>query len=163
MFLWKYIDISNEEIENIKKLYLNNLPNNDHFFQPIDIDISNFLGLEVQRFVLIQVGANAIGRIHTDWRPTDYGNQLALNIPLTNCEKSTTSLWSSDYDPPTQYTTNGQPYNFFNPDRCIKLSEFRLTSPVIFRTDVPHSVDNPTSEIRKAISIRFKTDPWHLI
>ena len=113
--------------------------------------------------MLIQVEANAVGRIHTDWRPTDYGNQLALNIPLTNCEKSTTSLWSSDYDPPTQYTTNGQPYNFFNPDRCIKLSEFRLTAPVIFRTDVPHSVDNPTSEIRKAISIRFKTDPWHLI
>jgi hypothetical protein len=163
MFLWKYIDISNEEIENIKKLYLNNLPNNNHFFQPIDIDISNFLGLEVQRFVLIQVEANAVGRIHTDWRPNNYGNQLALNIPLINCENSTTSLWSSDYDPPTQYTANGQPYNFFNPDRCIKLSEFRLTAPVIFRTDVPHSVDNPTSEIRKAISIRFKTDPWHLV
>ncbi len=162
MFLWKYITVDQDDIEKIQKLYLESLPNNDHFFQPVEIGITHFLGMEIQRAILIQVAPNAKGRIHTDWRPSDYGNQLALNIPLLNCEHSITSIWESDYTPPTQYTDNGQPYNFFDPARCIKLTEFKLTQPVIFRTDLPHSVDNPCDKIRKAISLRFKTDPWHL-
>jgi hypothetical protein len=163
MFYWKYIHIDDDEIKSIQKEYTQVLPNNDYFFQSLELPIKTFLGLEVQRFVLIQVEPNATGRIHTDWRPTEYGYQLAIQIPLLNCDKSTTSIWSSDYTPPTQYTTNGQPYNYYEPTRCIKVTEFRLTQPVLWRTDLPHSVDNPTSSIRRAISVRFKQDPWHLV
>jgi hypothetical protein len=163
MFLWQHIDIDSNEVLELKERYIRALPNNSYFFQPLELDIKTFLGLEVQKFVLIQVAAQAIGRIHTDWRPQNFGYQLALNIPLTNCEHSVTSIWSSDYQPPTQYTDNGQPYNFFDPSRCTKLSEFKLTRPTIFRTDLPHSVNNPTNGIRRAISVRFKQDPWHLI
>ena len=163
MFLWKHIDIDPTEIKEIQIEYLKCLPKNDYFFQPLSIGITHFLGLEIQRAILIQVAPNAIGRIHTDWRPSEYGNQLALQIPLINCEHSVTSIWESDYTPPTQYTDNGQPYNYYDQTRCKKLSHFNLTQPTIFRTDLPHSVDNPTDTIRKAISIRFKDDPWHLI
>lgn len=163
MFLWKYIELDSQEVENLKDLYFKSMPSNDYFFQPLDIGITHFLGLEIQRAVLIQVSPRAVGRIHTDWRPKQFGNQLALNIPLLNCEHGITKIWKSDYEPPTQYTDNGQPYNFFDPSRCVKLTEFKLTQPVIFRTDLPHSVDNPCDQIRKAISIRFKADPWHLI
>jgi hypothetical protein len=162
-FIWKYIDLEESTVKKIQEKYLNHLPTNDHFFQEIKLDITEFLGLEVQKFVLIQVLPNAIGRIHTDWRPANYGNQLALNIPLLNCENSITSLWKSDYNPPTQYTENGQPYNFYDPTRCVKIAEFKLIQPTIFRTDLPHSVDNPSNCVRTAISIRFKRDPWHLI
>jgi hypothetical protein len=163
MFLWKYIDIDPAIIKDIQEHYLKSLPENQHFFQGVELDIAEFMGMEVQRFVLIQVSGNAVGRIHTDWRPKEYGNQLALNIPLLNCEHSVTELWSSDYTPPTQYTENGQPYNFYDPARCKKLTEFKLTQPVLFRTDVPHSVNNSSNKIRKAISIRFKKDPWNLV
>lgn len=162
-FYWKHINISDNDIRYIQELYLKLLPKNDHFFQPLEIPITNFLGLEVQRFILIQVSPKATGRIHTDWRPSEYGNQLALQIPLINCEETITSIWSSDYVPPTQYTSNGQPYNYYDPSRCKKITEFKLTMPTLFRTDLPHSVDNPTDLPRKAISIRFKKDPWNLI
>jgi hypothetical protein len=162
-FLWKYIDIDQTLIEDLKSLYLRNLPANDDFFQTIDLSIDKFLDIEVQRFVLIQVAPLAIGRIHTDWRPSNYGDSLALNIPLYNCEESITTLWKSEYDPPVQYTSNGQPYRFFEPSKCKKISEFTLTKPILFRTDVPHSVNNKSDKVRRAISIRFKEDPWHLI
>lgn len=162
-FYWQRVDIDIQLVEKLKIEYLKRLPNNDHFFQILDIPLDSFLGMPVQRFVLIQQAPQAIGRIHTDFRPKEYGYQLALQIPLINCESSTTKIWHSDYEPPTQYTSNGQPYNYFDPSQCTKITEFNLTSPTIFRTDLPHSVDNPTTTVRKAISIRFKTDPWHLI
>jgi len=162
-FLWKYIDIPENLLQDIRKLYLENLPYNTHFFQPLSFDINSFLGLEVKRFVLIQVEPFAVGRIHTDYRPSTFGDTLAINIALENCEDSVTEMWKSSYSPPIQYTSNGQPYRYFDRDRCTKVSEFVLDKPVLFRTDVPHSVNNRNEKIRKAISIRFKEDPWHLI
>lgn len=163
MFLWKFVDIDPIAVAYLQKLYRMRMPNNEHFFQSLNLPIKEFLGMEVQRFVLIQVGPNAIGRIHTDFRPDEYGDQLALQIPLDNCEQSITEMWESEYDPPIQYTDNGQPYRFFEPSRCKKLTEFKLTQPLIFRTDVPHSASNMSDKIRRAISVRFKKDPWHLV
>ena len=163
MFYWKKFDIDPVEVEKIQKRYKWFLPKNIHFFQQLNIGLTHFMGMEVQRFVLIQVAPNAIGRIHTDYRPNGYGDKLALQIPLENCENSITHIWESEETPPTQYTDNGQPYNYFDPEKCKPVTSFRLTSPTFFRTDLPHSVDNPTDRIRKAISIRFKEDPWDLI
>jgi hypothetical protein len=163
MFYWKYFDLDPTEVTKIQELYKKILPKNNHFFQQLDLKITHFLGLEVHRFVLIQVEPKAIGRIHTDYSPGSYKRQLALQIPLENCEPTTTYIWESSETPPTQYTSNGQPYNHFNPDTCKVVTSFNLTSPLFFRTDLPHSVDNPTDKIRKAISIRFKQDPWVLI
>ena len=164
MFYWQYIDLDPGEVDKIKEDYLKHLPNNSHFFQMIDIESKTFMGMEIQRPVLIQVEARAEGRIHTDFRPdNNFGDQLAVQIPLMNCEYSLTELWSSDYEPPIQYTTNGQPYNYFEKSRCIKVSEFVLTQPIIWRTDVPHSVSNYSDNPRLAISLRFKQDPWKLI
>jgi hypothetical protein len=163
MFYWKHFDLDPAEVARIQKIYRANLPRVAHFFQPLDLTLTHFMGLEVQRFVLIQVGPKAIGRIHSDFRPKEHGDQLALQIPLENCELSTTNIWSSPETPPTQYTENGHPYNFFDPEKCKLITSFNLTRPTFFRTDLPHSVDNPTDQTRKAISIRFKQDPWDLI
>jgi hypothetical protein len=164
MIYWQYVDLDPVEVDKIKEDYLTHLPNNSHFFQMIDIESKTFMGMELLRPVLIQVEARAKGRIHTDFRPDkNFGDQLAIQIPLINCEHSVTELWSSDYEPPVQYTTNGQPYNYFEKSRCVKVSEFVLTHPVIWRTDVPHSVSNYSDGPRLAISLRFKKDPWNLI
>jgi hypothetical protein len=162
-FIWKYIDVDQSLMEEIQDLYNTKLPNNNHFFQQVHLDLKKFLGLDIQRLILIQVEPNARGRIHTDWRPSEYGDSLALNIPLYNCENSITEMWESQYDPPVQYTSNGQPYRYFDPKQCKKISEFKLIKPVLFRTDIPHNVNNYSNLIRRAISIRFIEDPWHLI
>lgn len=163
MFYWKHIHVDDAEIKKIQSLYRAVMPNNTEFFQHLDLGIHYFLGLKVQRFVLIQVEPHASGRIHTDFRPKGYGCKLALQIPLDNCDKSITNIWESSYTPPVQYTKNGYPYNYFDPDRCKLVTSFNLTGPVMWRTDLPHSADNPTDQIRRAISIRFRDDPWDLI
>ena len=164
MFVWQYVDLDPIEVNRIKKDYLTHLPNNSHFFQKVNIETDKFMGMEILRPILIQVEPNAVGRIHTDFRPDkNFGDQLAIQIPLENCEHSLTELWASDYKPPVQYTSNGQPYNYFDRSRCIKISEFVLTSPVVWRTDVPHSVSNFSDKPRLAISLRFKKDPWNLV
>ncbi len=164
MFYWKYINIDSIEVNRIKEDYLKHLPDNSHFFQEVSIENKTFMGMEILRSVLIQVEPRATGRIHTDFRPDkNFGDQLAIQIPLINCEHSLTELWSSDYEPPVQYTSNGQPYNYFDRARCIKVSEFVLTQPVLWRTDIPHSVSNNSDNPRLAISLRFKKDPWNLI
>jgi hypothetical protein len=74
-------------------------------------------------------------------------------------------MWHKNSDSSLQvlYTPNGIPYNRYNQAECIEVTQFNLIKPVLWRTDIPHNVRNPTSAIRKAISIRFKQDPLHLI
>lgn len=163
-FYWKYIDLDLTEVNRIKEDYRKHLPSNSYFFQEVALKNRIFMGMEISKPVLIQVEPYAVGRIHTDFRPNkNFGDRLAIQIPLENCEHSITEFWSSNYKPPVQYTMNGQPYNYFDKSTCIKVSEFELTEPVIWRTDVPHSVSNSSDKPRLAISLRFKKDPWHLV
>ena len=161
MFYWKYKDIPEQDLDYIKNVYRENLPNNTEFFQVINIPIKTFLNLKISRAVLIQVSPFAKGRIHTDYRPEGYN--LALNIPLENCEHSITSMWSTEnQNTEIRYTTNNSPYHYYDPNLCKKITEFCLTRPVLFDTSIPHSVDNMSSKWRKAISLRFEPDPWYL-
>jgi hypothetical protein len=161
MFYWKYQDIPEDEIAMIQKKYRKILPDNCEFFQVVPLDIKTFMGLKISRAVLIQVEPNAKGRIHTDFRPEGYS--LALNIPLENCENSITTMWDAAAEVvEIQYTTNNSPYHYYNPNLCKKITEFSLTKPVLFDTSVPHAVDNYSNNWRKAISLRFEPDPWHL-
>jgi hypothetical protein len=101
--------------------------------------------------------------IHKDFRPHD-NNVLAINIPLFNCENSVTEFWeTSENSTRVGHTSNGSPYIGFNRSRCKKIDEFKLTQPVLFRTDVPHSLNNYSNKNRLGISIRLVTDPWDLV
>ena len=162
VFYWKYQPIPDTELEIIKNIYRENLPSNSEFFQVVNIPIKTFMNLKISRAVLIQVEPNAKGRIHTDYRPE--GFSLALNIPLENCENSVTSMWdTTDQITEIRYTTNNSPYHYYDPVLCKKITEFQLTSPILFDTSIPHSVDNLSDKWRRAISLRFEPDPWHLI
>ena len=161
MFYWKYQDIPEDEIAMIQEKYRKILPDNCEFFQVVPLDIKTFMGLKISRAVLIQVEPNAKGRIHTDFRPEGYS--LALNIPLENCENSITTMWDAAAEVvEIRYTTNNSPYHYYNPNLCKKITEFSLTKPVLFDTSVPHAVDNYSDNWRRAISLRFEPDPWHL-
>ena len=161
MFYWKYQDIPEDEITILQEKYRKILPNNFEFFQVVPLDLKTFMGLKISRAVLIQVEPNAKGRIHTDFRPEGYS--LALNIPLENCENSITTMWDAAAEVvEIRYTTNNSPYHYYNPNLCKKITEFSLTKPVLFDTSVPHAVDNYSDNWRRAISLRFEPDPWHL-
>ena len=84
-------------------------------------------------------------------------------IPLDNCDESTTNFWESTSKPSLRQTKNGHVYSYYEESKCTKLTEYKLTSPVIFDTKILHNVTNPTNQIRRAISLRFKEDPWHLV
>jgi hypothetical protein len=162
MFLWQYVDLDSNEVDRVKEVFKNNLPYNFHFFQHLEIGLDHFMGMKISRCALIQVMPKHQGKIHTDIR-TGYGGVLAINIPLMNCENSLTELWSTTAETKDQYTENNLPYSVFETVQCTKIDQFILDRPVIFRTDIPHSVKNNSMMVRRAISLRFKDDPWHLV
>jgi hypothetical protein len=165
MFIWQYIDVPEEEVLTVQQLVRDNLPDNGEFFQYLDIGLKTFLGAEVDIAVLIQAspgfGLDGFG-IHRD-AGAEEGQCLAINIPLENCDNSVTKFWKTSKPEIKQFTPNGIPYNYFEMDGCEQIDEFVLSRPIIFNTSVPHLVVNPQDVWRKAISIRFKTDPWDLI
>lgn len=165
MFVWQHLPLDTSEVKRVQKIYLENLPNNNLGFQPLEIGITEFQGMKVFKSVLVQVRANSSLHIHKDHRPYD-NNQLAINIPLLNCNESVTEF----YKPLIQkdefnsiLTVNGSPYISYKEDECEKIAEFWLKEPVIFRTDILHGVRNYSNSPRLAISLRFVEDPWELV
>ena len=165
MFIWQYIDVPALEIESIKQQVRDNLPDNGDFFQKLDVERTTFLDLEIDAVVLIQAapgfGIDRFG-IHKD-ASDEQGRTLAINIPFENCEGSITKFYKTDKPEVTQFLPNGLSYNLFESKDCEEISEFRLTQPIVFNTQIPHLVVNPQNVWRRAISVRFKKDPWHLI
>jgi hypothetical protein len=162
LFLWKYVDLDAyvNDVESLKKLFLDNLPATTDFFTPLTLGITKFLGMEVDHTVLIVVNPFVKKHIHIDHR--DY--KLALNIPLKNCDNTVTEMWDCGSNKPTYaLTKNNVPYNNYDINQCKKITEFFLTKPIIFNTKIPHSVTNFSHQPRLAISIRFKSDPWELV
>jgi hypothetical protein len=162
-FLYKYIEnIDHHSLENIKNTFLSGLPTVNNFFIPLQLGIKEFIGLEVTHSILIYAKPNQRSRIHMDYRADKL--KLALNIPLKNCEDSITELWNcGSKEPKYSLTPSNVPYNEYEIINCRKISEFRLTKPVIFNTKIPHSVNNLSNKPRLAISLRFREDPWHLV
>jgi hypothetical protein len=163
MIYWQYVDLDPVEVDRIKKKYLEILPVPQHFFQTLNLGIKEFMGRPIFKTVIINAMPNSIGKIHRDHRPYD-NNVLAINIPLLNCDNAITEFWDTDEDRNLiQYTSSGSPYIGFNHSRCKKIDEFKLTQPVVFRTDIPHSVNNYSNDARLAISLRLVNDPWDLV
>jgi hypothetical protein len=163
MFIWQYVDLDPEEVNKIKEKYLSGLPPTHEFYQTLNLGITKFIGRPVFKTVLITQVAYGKGVVHKDFRPHD-NNVLAINIPLINCENSVTEFWESDEDNKfIQFNANRSPYISFDKAKCKKIDEFKLTQPILFRTDIPHSLSNYSNKPRLGISIRLATDPWDLV
>jgi hypothetical protein len=87
---------------------------------------------------------------------------LAINIPLENCEDSTTSFWESSVPPIPSKTPNGYTFSTYDKNFCKKIAEYTLDRPILLNTSVPHEVINNSNKWRRAITLRFIDDPWHL-
>lgn len=163
-FTWKYVDsVDPIAIKELQDTVRNSLPSNTHFFQGLEfLNVKTFMGLPVQRLVLIQIEPYRNGVIHVDERFNN--NVLALNLPLDNCENSYTEIWESSAPLEIRYTINKVPYNYIDKTKCKMIDRFTLDKPVMFRTDHPHSANNiKNSKLRRALSIRFEIDPWDMV
>jgi len=167
MFIWKYIDLPANDVEDLKLRYLESKASwksTHYFFQSLDLGIKEFMGRPVFKTVLIMASPNLVGKIHVDHRPHD-NNTLAINIPLINCESSVTEFWkSNEVSSEVEYTLSGSPYlSCGDRTTCTKIDEYQLVRPVLFNTSIPHSVNNYSSKPRMAISLRLEQDPWDLV
>jgi hypothetical protein len=164
---WKYVELPHGQVIMIKETYKKLIPKNNHFFHVVKLPFDHFLGQKIKQAVLIQTPPDSKGDIHIDYIFPNIDNnngfpKLALNIPFDNCEQSFTKFWESSSTPVERFTDDNRPYYKFDKNKCKLITEFKLITPVLFRTNVPHSVDNIGLKIRRAISLRFDHDPWDL-
>jgi len=159
-FRWQYLDINDDYLTEIRERCLLALPNNKIHFQQFDVSIKEFLGMEVNNVVIVQIPPRFMQEIHADFRPDN--NVLAINFPLINCQDAVTEMWESNES--TLLTERlGYPTNLARRGACKKIDQFIVDRPVIFNTKILHSVRNNSRNTRIAVSLRFKNDPWHLI
>lgn len=160
MFLYQFVDLDPKEIEKVKKIALENLPKpTDLVFNSLKPPHNSFMGRQLSNFVIVKVKPNQTVNLHKD-----YGQGIALNIPLLNCDKTKTEMWET-YCEWFLFNHPGDPYlrpAESNPVK-IKLCEFILSGPAFFNTAVAHSIYNYGDKVRTAISLRFKDDPLSLI
>lgn len=167
-FTWKYVDIDIELVDEIKDIYLKKLKKNleDYeFFQILSIKIPNVLDQQVIGAGLAVSTGNCIQKYsHKDPMPPNT-SYYALNIPLKNCENSQTNLYKLKKGKSVLYTSYGRPManagltEIAKIGDCDVIASYTLDRPLIFNTQVLHSVNNFSSEPRVAISLRFEKDP----
>ena len=167
MFIWKYLDLPESEVTELKERYLasrSTWKSDRYFFQTLDLGIKEFMGRPIFKTVLIVAAPKSIGKLHIDYRPHD-NNTLAINIPLINCDNAITEFWkSNEKSSVVEYSPSGSPYlSCGDRTTCTKIDEYRLVKPVLFNTSIPHVVDNYSDKPRIAISLRLVQDPWDLV
>ncbi|NBX48506.1 hypothetical protein EBT25_00970 [bacterium] len=170
MFIWKYHDMNPEVVSLLQDLFKRYVPEYFftietplHFTHPSTIPPFTFEGVTFSEFRIVCIEPESTGVIHTDQQYPTWGTRLALNIPLANCDQSTTRFWrctpSSEKESQIAPTQNS--YKSWQKEECEYLTEYCLTRPVLIDTEVPHCIENFGSKRRVSISIRFKEDPWH--
>ena len=89
---------------------------------------------------------------------------LGINFGVFNIQDTFTAFYDYIDGEILELTTNDKiPYRFYGKANLQEIDRYTLTRPVILNTSIPHSVHNPTNEIRIALSFRFANDPWHLL
>lgn len=157
-------------------LFLKNRPDIPNLFRVIDdhkvleelpsikrwIDENN---LRLKTFAYISIGPMIRQSIHKD-RGTP---ELALNIPVFNCENIYTVFYEvGDREETLNYTPVTKlpfySYEGFSPtDPNRILGQYSLIKPTILNVKQAHSVVNTTNQSRLCLSFRFEEDPWHLV
>jgi len=161
IFTWKYIDVDNDLVEEIRNIYLKNLKENlSHyrFFQVLPICIPDVMGKEVIGAGLVYSTGNHKSRYAHKDPIVDNASTLALNIPFINCQDSKTTLYKSCTAPLYNFYGN-RIAELANLSTCNMITSYTLDRPILLNTQVLHAVDNFSPEPRLAISLRFSKDP----
>lgn len=158
-FIWQYMDLDNELVEEVKDIYLKALPtnlNSLNFFNVLPVKVPNINGFKVTCCSLIYKAGNETQKYaHKD--PL-LNSSFALNIPFINCKDSVTTLYKdSNYS--LHISHRDQLIQILPVDKATVLSTYILDRPIIFNTRIFHNVENFSSDPRIAISLRFDRNP----
>jgi len=93
---------------------------------------------------------------------TDFDTSNAINIPLENCDGSTTLFYRLKNDNPDVYyaVTDCGGHSKHDVEEVYR---FELNRPAIIRINVPHAVWNPNPNPRIVATIRFYESTDHLL
>lgn len=167
-FIWKYMDIDQNLIDEIKEIYLKNIKKDlTHygFYQNIDVTIPNILDKKVDMPVLIYCPRKYVPPFcHKDLKDRVLNGNivthstLALNIPLINCENSRTIFYNCEHSL-DKFIYKGRPTEVKDISKCKEIESYVLDKPILFNTQVLHAVFNHSDMPRLAISLRFEKNP----
>lgn len=178
-FTWQHINLDVELVEEIKSIYLKNLPdyrNGLPAFQKLELQIPDVNGMRVVvPGLFYSSGLNNWSYAHKD--PIDQEctrSTLALNIPLINCENSRTSLYKENKLMQPSLLNEHIDGNYVSTDlkntielqkknKKQLLTSYVLNRPILFNTRIFHAVENFSIKPRLAISLRFERNPTEWI
>jgi len=171
-FYFKYVLIDNytDIINELKPYILKHIEGfklGFHLIEPIPVlnscrALTEFIdsnNLKIESLAVIIVPPNTNNNIHIDYTSKPVSS-LALNMEIQNCIIPKTKQYFTESVPELAYTPSNIEY-FKYPDDAIftEVSQFDLRQPVLFETQIPHQICNPTNERRVSISFRFTKDP----
>jgi hypothetical protein len=168
-FIWKYMDIDQNLIDEIKDIYSKNIKKDltgsrSRSFQTLPIKVPDIMGQKVNQCSLVYSTARFNdNHCHKDPHPysiydSDMKSQLALNIPFKNCENSETKFYRDSRK--NKHVFIGDMLPEIAPlDEANKISSYVLDRPILFETQILHAVFNNSDQPRVAISLRFEKNP----
>ena len=173
MKYYKYLDIEYKEFskklglyvrENKNKfnsfwthlntpLILEQIPETQKMFDPLHITVRHIS-------IIITYNTNVIEGIHKDYTDVD----LRINVPIINCQGSTTNFYQTNTEPEVRMLDNGIPYYIYDYKDCKLVDSFCLDRPAILRVRELHQViANKNKLPRISCTIEFKEDISHLM
>ena len=157
-FIWKYMDLDDALVNEIKDIYLKNI-NKDltqyGSYQTLDVVLPDVMGYKVAVPALFYMPAGYTpNRSHKD--PVSHST-LALNIPLMNCENSRTIFYKCDKTDKVIYKERITETK--NISKCQEIDSYVLDRPILLNTQILHAVFNYGDQPRLSISLRFETNP----
>lgn len=121
-------------------------------FPPTDLNSTN---LNDSKTIFIHVDSpDDQEHLLKDGVSTTFAPKYVLNLPLKNCEKSTTFFYH--FIDPNKNNANSHIWGGGCVDysNVVEVEKFSLDRPTFLKVDVPHAVHNPTSELRIVCSMR---------
>ena len=157
-FVWKYIDLDDNLVNEIKDIYLKNIKKDltqYGSYQTLDVVVPDIMGYKVAVPALFYMPAGYIPRrSHKD--PISHSS-LALNIPIINCENSRTIFYECEKTDKILYKeriTETAPIK-----KCHEIDSYVLDKPILLNTQILHAVFNYGNTPRLSISLRFEKNP----
>ena len=170
MLTYKYVDFP--KLEEVKKEVLSILPDmhNDtsvyksytkDFFEKIKLlkeGVETFKPWsEMFDIAIVSTKPNSQLPIHKDFGPVTK-TIYALNLPISNCDKSYNILYKEKPGATAKQRTDGvneYEYYKYKENDLEEVCRFHLTQAAFFNTQLPHTAINPTDQARIMLTMRF--------
>jgi len=178
MKFYKHLDLNKDFqslLQNITPYLIKHYAHRQEFFIPLDVKkilnefpnlqtIFNPYAITVVDLAVIVSNAQWHDFIHVDYHSsvdtdTKESDAVRINLPILNCEKSTTNYYRLKDGKQTKTDADGNLQRVIYADfnDCELIDSFRLYVPTVLRTDVLHNVIlDEGVDRRMSLTVKFK-------